>query len=54
MDFRSIQLRPLLSTFTDKGKIPVLEFLSAAIASAEYERALARGLVINESKVFQS
>lgn len=40
-----MQLKSLLTTFTEKGKIPVLEFLSAAIESAEYERALARGLV---------
>lgn len=40
-----MQLKSLLTTFTEKGKIPVLEFLSAALESAEYERALARGLV---------
>lgn len=45
MERSSLQLKSLLTTFTDKGKIPALEFLSAAIESAEYERALARGLV---------
>ncbi|KAG4077316.1 hypothetical protein HA402_009717 [Bradysia odoriphaga] len=48
---RSIQLKSLLTTFTDKGKIPVLEFLSAALESAEYERALGRGLAMPECRV---
>lgn len=42
---RSVPLKSHLSTYTEKGKIPVLDFLSAALESAEYERALARGLV---------
>lgn len=42
---RSVPLKSQLSTYTEKGKIPVLDFLSAALESAEYERALARGLV---------
>lgn len=29
----------------DKGKVPVLDFLAAALESVEYERALTRGLV---------
>lgn len=44
---RSVPLKSQLNTYTEKGKIPVLDFLSAALESAEYERALARGLVIN-------
>lgn len=43
--YRSVQLKSLITTFTERGKIPVLEFLSAALESAEYERALTRGLV---------
>lgn len=31
--------------FPDKGKVPVLDFLAAALESVEYERALTRGLV---------
>lgn len=42
---RSVPLKSHLSTYTEKGKISVLDFLSAALESAEYERALARGLV---------
>lgn len=38
-------LKSQLNTYTEKGKIPVLDFLSAALESVEYERALARGLV---------
>lgn len=43
--FRSIQMKSQLASFTEKGKIPVLDFLSAALESAEYERALARAIV---------
>lgn len=42
---RSVPLKSQLNTYTEKGKIPVLDFLSAALESVEYERALARGLV---------
>lgn len=43
--FRSIQMKSQLASFTEKGKIPVLDFLSAALESAEYERALTRAIV---------
>ncbi|XP_055309432.1 1-phosphatidylinositol 4,5-bisphosphate phosphodiesterase epsilon-1-like, partial [Sitodiplosis mosellana] len=36
---RSVPLKSQLNTYTEKGKIPVLDFLSAALESAEYERA---------------
>lgn len=42
---RSIQMKSQLASFTEKGKIPVLDFLSAALESAEYERALTRAIV---------
>lgn len=38
-------MKSQLASFTEKGKIPVLDFLSAALESAEYERALARAVV---------
>lgn len=44
-NFRSVPLKSQLNTYTEKGKIPVLDFLSTALESVEYERALTRGLV---------
>lgn len=38
-------MKSQLASFTEKGKIPVLDFLSAALESAEYERALTRAIV---------
>lgn len=38
-------MKSQLASFTEKGKIPVLDFLSAALESAEYERAVARAVV---------
>lgn len=43
-------MKSQLATFTEKGKIPVLDFLSAALESAEYERALARAIVSVEKR----
>ncbi|XP_055387765.1 1-phosphatidylinositol 4,5-bisphosphate phosphodiesterase epsilon-1-like [Condylostylus longicornis] len=48
---KSPQLKQLISTFADKGKIPALDFLSAALESVEYEKALTRGLTIPECRV---
>lgn len=50
ISFRPISApRPIRSIkpkhFPDKGKVPVLDFLAAALESVEYERALTRGLV---------
>lgn len=42
---RSIKPKHFWSSSVEKGKNPVLDFLSAALESVEYERALARGLV---------
>lgn len=49
---RSVPLKSQLNTYTEKGKIPVLDFLSAALESVEYERALARGLVSSNTSFF--
>lgn len=51
-NFRSVPLKSQLNTYTEKGKIPVLDFLSTALESVEYERALTRGLVSIASLLF--
>lgn len=51
---RSVPLKSQLNTYTEKGKIPVLDFLSAALESVEYERALARGLVSFNTSFFRT
>lgn len=51
-NFRSVPLKSQLNTYTEKGKIPVLDFLSTALESVEYERALTRGLVSFASFIF--
>ncbi|XP_037922568.1 1-phosphatidylinositol 4,5-bisphosphate phosphodiesterase epsilon-1-like [Hermetia illucens] len=48
---KSPTLKPYLAAFTDNGKIPALDFLSAALESVEYEKALGRALAIPECRV---
>ncbi|XP_055677363.1 1-phosphatidylinositol 4,5-bisphosphate phosphodiesterase epsilon-1-like isoform X3 [Lutzomyia longipalpis] len=48
---RSIKPKHFWSSSVEKGKNPVLDFLSAALESVEYERALARGLAMPECRV---
>jgi len=44
-------LKPFWLSITEKESVPVLDFLSAALMSAEYERALARALAMPECRV---
>ncbi|KAF4517551.1 hypothetical protein B566_EDAN005115, partial [Ephemera danica] len=45
------KLKPFWLSITEKEAVPVLDFLSAALLSAEYERALARALAMPECRV---
>lgn len=49
--YRSDKLKPFWLSIAEKESLPVLEFLSAALLSAEYERALHRALAMPECKV---
>lgn len=48
---RSNKLKPFWLSITEKESLPVLDFLSAALMSAEYERALGRALAMPECQV---
>ncbi|XP_046989883.1 1-phosphatidylinositol 4,5-bisphosphate phosphodiesterase epsilon-1-like [Schistocerca americana] len=48
---KSNKLKPFWLSITEKESLPVLDFLSAALLSAEYERALARALAMSECRV---
>ncbi|XP_067003645.2 1-phosphatidylinositol 4,5-bisphosphate phosphodiesterase epsilon-1 isoform X2 [Anabrus simplex] len=48
---KSNKLKPFWLSITEKESLPVLEFLSAALMSAEYERALGRALAMPECRV---
>nr|CAD7393620.1 unnamed protein product [Timema cristinae] len=48
---RSNKLKPFWLSITEKESLPVLDFLSAALLSAEYERALCRALAMTECRV---
>ncbi|XP_059477759.1 uncharacterized protein LOC132198045 isoform X2 [Neocloeon triangulifer] len=48
---KSKKLKPFWLSITEKESVPVLDFLSAALMSAEYERALARALAMPECRV---
>nr|CAD7572889.1 unnamed protein product [Timema californicum] len=47
----SNKLKPFWLSITEKESLPVLDFLSAALLSAEYERALCRALAMTECRV---
>lgn len=49
--FRSNKLRPFWLSITEKQTLPVLDFLWAALQSAEYDRALSRALAMAECPV---
>lgn len=49
--FRSNKLKPFWLSITEKETLPVLDFLSAALLSAEYDRALSRALAMAECPV---
>ncbi|XP_065340527.1 uncharacterized protein LOC135939859 isoform X4 [Cloeon dipterum] len=48
---KSKKLKPFWLSITEKESVPVLDFLSAALMSAEYERALGRALAMPECRV---
>lgn len=48
---RSNKLKPFWLSITEKETLPVLDFLSAALLSAEYDRALSRALTMAECPV---
>lgn len=48
---RSNKLKPFWLSITEKETLPVLDFLSAALQSAEYDRALSRALAMAECPV---
>lgn len=48
---RSNKLKPFWLSITEKETLPVLDFLSAALLSAEYDRALSRALAMAECPV---
>ena len=48
---RSNKLKPFWLSITEKEALPILDFLSAALLSAEYERALGRALAMPECHV---
>lgn len=48
---RSNKLKPFWLSITEKETLPVLNFLSAALHSAEYDRALSRALAMAECPV---
>lgn len=49
--FRSNKLKPFWLSITEKETLPVLDFLSAALLSVEYDRALSRALAMAECPV---
>ena len=49
--FRSNKLKPFWLSITEKESVPLLDFLSAALLSVEYERALNRALSMPECRV---
>lgn len=48
---RSNKLKPFWLSITEKETLPILDFLSAALLSAEYDRALSRALAMAECPV---
>ncbi|XP_046688497.1 uncharacterized protein LOC124374291 isoform X3 [Homalodisca vitripennis] len=48
---KSNKLKPFWLSITEKEALPVLEFLSSALLSVEYDRALGRALAMPECKV---
>lgn len=44
-------MKPFWLSITEKEALPVLEFLSNALLSVEYDRALSRALTMPECKV---
>ncbi|KAL1122754.1 hypothetical protein AAG570_003081, partial [Ranatra chinensis] len=48
---KSNKLKPFWLSITEKEPVPVLEFLSTALLSVEYERALSRALGMPECRV---
>lgn len=48
---RSNKLKPFWLSITEKESLPVLDFLSAALLSAEYDRALSRAAGMAECRV---
>ncbi|CAH0559692.1 unnamed protein product [Brassicogethes aeneus] len=48
---KSNKLKPFWLSITEKETLPVLDFLSAALLSAEYDRALTRALAMPECPV---
>ncbi|XP_073996296.1 uncharacterized protein isoform X2 [Rhodnius prolixus] len=48
---KSNKLKPFWLSITEKEPVPVLDFLSAALLSVEYERALSRALSMPECRV---
>lgn len=48
---RSNKLKPFWLSITEKESLPVLEFLSTALLSVEYDRALGRALAMPECRV---
>ncbi|KAF7286706.1 hypothetical protein GWI33_004332 [Rhynchophorus ferrugineus] len=48
---KSNKLKPFWLSITEKDTLPILNFLSAALLSAEYERALSRALSMAECPV---
>ncbi|XP_063909671.1 1-phosphatidylinositol 4,5-bisphosphate phosphodiesterase epsilon-1-like isoform X2 [Zophobas morio] len=48
---KSNKLKPFWLSITEKETLPVLDFLSAALLSAEYDRALSRALAMAECPV---
>ncbi|KAK9884808.1 hypothetical protein WA026_009036 [Henosepilachna vigintioctopunctata] len=51
VDEWSNKLKPFWLSITEKESLPVLDFLSAALMSAEYDRALSRALAMTECPV---
>ncbi|KAK9721923.1 Phosphoinositide-specific phospholipase C, efhand-like [Popillia japonica] len=49
--YRSNKLKPFWLSITEKETLPVLDFLAAALMSAEYDRALSRALAMPECPV---
>lgn len=48
---RSNKLKPFWLSITEKETLPILDFLTAALWSAEYDRALSRALAMAECPV---
>lgn len=49
--FRSNKLKPFWLSITEKESLPVLDFLTTALMSVEYDRALSRALAMAECPV---